>query len=119
MDKPLQITFLDVPPSDALDAHIRDKVAKLEQFYPRIIGCQVYVELVGRHQQQGKQFNVRIDLKVPGNVLVINRNQDADVYVAARGAFDSARRQLEDYAQRQRGDVKTRGGASAGQINAS
>lgn len=118
MDKPLQITFLDVPPSDALDAHIQDKVAKLEQFYPHIIGCQVYVELAGRHQQQGRLFNVRIDLKVPGKRLVINRDQDQDVYVAARNAFDTARRQLEDYARRQRGDVKSHPTAPAGPASA-
>ena len=33
---PLQITFRDMPRSDALDAHIRQKAAKLEAFHPRI-----------------------------------------------------------------------------------
>ncbi|MEW5943762.1 MAG: HPF/RaiA family ribosome-associated protein, partial [Pseudomonadota bacterium] len=40
MQVPLQITIRDIPPSDALEAHIREKVGKLEQFYPRITGCR-------------------------------------------------------------------------------
>jgi len=48
---------------------------------------------------------------VPGGELVANREPDehhaySDVYVAIRDAFDAMRRQLEDYARRQRGQVK-------------
>ena len=32
---PLQITFRNMPRSDALDAHIRQKAAKLETFHTR------------------------------------------------------------------------------------
>lgn len=106
MKIPLQITVRDIPASEALDAHIREKAAKLEQFYPQLIGCRVVVELPHKHKHQGKQFAVRIDLTVPGSEIVINRDQSEDVYVALRDAFDAARRKLEDYARRQRGDVK-------------
>jgi ribosome-associated translation inhibitor RaiA len=44
---------------------------------------------------------VRIDLKVPGKEIVVNRDHDEDIYVALRDAFDVARRQLEDHARRQ------------------
>lgn len=107
MQRPLQIVIRDIPPSDALDAHIRDKVEKLEQFYPRITGCQVTVEYAGKHKHQGKLFNVRIDLTVPGSELVVNRDMHEDVYVALRDAFDATKRQLEDYGTRQRGDTKS------------
>ena len=33
MQSPLQITIRDIPASDALEAHIRDKVEKLENFF--------------------------------------------------------------------------------------
>jgi cold shock CspA family protein len=49
---------------------------------------------------------VRIDLIVPGDELVVDRQVDEDLYVAIRDAFHAARRKLEDYARRQRGAVK-------------
>jgi ribosomal subunit interface protein len=107
MQSPLQITTRDIPHSEALDDHIKQKVAKLETFYPHITGCRVVVEIPHKHKHQGRMFNIRIDITVPGSELVVNREVDGDVYVALRDAFDAAKRQLEDYGRRQRGDVKT------------
>jgi ribosomal subunit interface protein len=99
MKTPLQITFRDIPHSDALDAHIRDKAQKLDQVFGDIISCRVVVEQPARHQQQGKPFNIHIDLGVPGSEIVVDRQANEDVYVALRDAFDAAKRQLEDYAR--------------------
>ena len=106
MNAMLQITIRDVPHSDALDAKIREKAEKLEKFYPHMMRCRVVVEVPHKHKHQGRIFNVRLDITVPGNELVVNRDADEDVYVAVRDAFDAAKRQLEDYARRQRHDVK-------------
>ena len=106
MQRPIQITLRDIGPSEALEAHIRDKAAKLEAFYPQITGCRVTVEMPARHKHQGKLFNVRIDVHVPGGELAINRDLNEDVYVALRDAFDAAKRQLEEYGRKQRGDTK-------------
>jgi ribosomal subunit interface protein len=106
MQKAIQITFKDIPPSDAVEQHIREKAAKLETFYPNIIGCHVTVELPHKHHHQGKLHNVRIDIKVPGSEIVVNRDKHEDIYVALRDAFDAAKRQVEEYGRRQRGDVK-------------
>ena len=57
-------------------------------------------------QTSGRAFNVRLDITVPGKELVVNREADEDVYVALRDAFNAARRQLEDYGRRQRGEIK-------------
>ncbi len=65
------------------------------------------LELAGRHKRKGKEFAVRIDLKVPGGELVVTREHDEDLQVALRDAVDAARRQLEDYARGQRGDVES------------
>ncbi len=106
MQRPIQITFKDIPHSDAVETHIREKAAKLETFYPNIIGCHVTVELPHKHHHQGKQHNVRIDIKVPGSEIVVNRDKHEDIYVALRDAFDAAKRQVEEYGRKQRGDVK-------------
>ncbi|MFZ1548756.1 MAG: HPF/RaiA family ribosome-associated protein [Candidatus Nitrotoga sp.] len=107
MQTPLQITIRDIKPSEALEKRIRDKAQKLEEFCTHIMSCRVVVESPHKHHHQGKQFNVRIDIGVPGNELVVNRDHHEDVYVALRDAFDAAKRQLEDYARITRGDIKT------------
>lgn len=106
MEVTLQITTRDIPHSEALETHIREKAEKLEKFYPRIMSCRIVVELPHKHHHQGRLFDLRIDITVPGGELVVNRVTNEDVYVAVRDAFDAAKRQLEDYARRQRGDTK-------------
>jgi ribosomal subunit interface protein len=106
MEIPLQISLHGIEHSDALYNAIREKAEKLERYYDHIMSCRVVLELAGRHKRHGKQFSVRVDLKVPGGELAVTREHDEDVQVAIRDAFDAARRQLEDYARGQRGDVK-------------
>ena len=112
MEIPLQVTFRSTPPSRAVEAHIREKAEKLDTFYSRIMGCRVVVEAPHRRHHKGKLYHVRIDMTVPGGELVVNREPSKhieyeDVYVAVRDAFDAARRQLQNFAKRQRRDVKT------------
>lgn len=106
MQIPLQITIRDVDHSEALEQRIREKAGKLEDFFKQIISCRVVVEMPHKHHHQGKQFDVRIDIGVPGKEIVVNRDHHEDVYVALRDAFDAAKRQLEDYVRISRGDVK-------------
>jgi ribosomal subunit interface protein len=106
MQIPLQITIRGIEPSDALETHIRDKANKLEEFFDRIMSCRVVVEVPHKHHHQGKQFNVRIDISVPGSEIVVNHDHAEDVYVALRDAFDATKRQLEDYARKLHGNVK-------------
>lgn len=112
MQTPLQITFRDMEPSPAVESKIRDKAAKLEQFYDHITSCRVTVQAPHAHSQQGKLFEVRIELEVPGRALVVSHEHHhrdqahEDAYVAVRDAFDAMQRQLEDYARKRRGEVK-------------
>ncbi len=107
MKTPLQITFRDIEQSDALEAHIREKAEKLETFFEPIMSCRVVVEMPHQHKQQGKFFNVRVDVGVPGKEIVVNRDKHEDVYVALRDAFDATKRQLDDYSRRLRGETKS------------
>jgi ribosomal subunit interface protein len=106
MQSPLKITIHGVNRSEAVDKRIRAKVENLEEFFNHITSCHVVVEMPHKHQQQGSQFNVRIDIVVPGNEIVVTRDHAEDVYVALRDAFDAAKRQLKDYAQKLRREVK-------------
>jgi ribosomal subunit interface protein len=98
-------------PSEAVEARVRERAERLERYYDRITSCRVVVEAPHRHGRQGTLYHVRVDLTVPdGEILVTRERGDAhaheDVYVAIRDAFDAARRSLEDFARRQRGEIK-------------
>lgn len=112
MQIPLQVTFRGIPPSEAVEARIREKASKLERFHSHIMSCRVAVEAEHQHHHQGNQYHIRIDITTPGKEIVVSREHHdnkahEDVYVAIRDAFDAATRQLEDHARKQRGEVKT------------
>ena len=126
---PVQIVFRNVQPSEAVEARIREEAAKLDKFYDRIMSCRVAVEAVHQRLEHGNPYHIRIDLTIPGAELVVKQEPSLhkptqqvheervpkdfavegphqDVYVAIHDAFDEMRRELEDYARRQRGGVK-------------
>ena len=116
MKIPLQITLRDIDHSEALEAHIREKAKKLESFFEHIVSCRVVVEMPHKHKHQGKAFNVRVDIGVPGSEIVVHRDFHEDVYVALRDAFDVAKRQLEDYVRRLHGEAKAHEAEYTGQV---
>jgi ribosome-associated translation inhibitor RaiA len=112
---PLHITFLNIPPSDAIEAEIRKRAEKLDQFSGHIVHCRVTVDVAGKHKHQGRLYEVRIDLTVPGAEIVISHeHRNEDVLVVIRDAFEAAIRKLEDHIRCQRGDVKIHEGHAGG-----
>jgi ribosomal subunit interface protein len=107
MQVPLQIAFRDVGPSDALAADIRKEAARLDRFCDHIVSCRVSLATVAARQQQGRLYEVHVDVRVPGEELVVTqKHTNEDAYVAIREAFDVAQRQLEEFVRMQRGEVK-------------
>ena len=137
---PLQITFRNIEPSEAVEKWIREEAAKLEEFYNHIMACRVVVELPNRRRRWGSLYHVRIDLTVPGGELVVKRQpslhrtiqqtgeptatKHREVQVphrelrqAVNDAFKEMGRRLQDYARRQRGDVKIHQPAARARIS--
>lgn len=108
--------FRDLPHSDAVESAIRERAAKLDSFCDHIMSCRVTAGIIQKHKHQGKLFNIRVDLKVPDAEIVINRDKAEDIYVAIRDAFDHAKRKLDDYARRQRHDVKSHETQTRGRV---
>jgi ribosomal subunit interface protein len=121
MNIPVQITFSNMLPSEAVRARIEELATRLDRFHERIISCRVIVRAPNRRQCSGKLYHVSIDLKLPGHEIAINRNppQDQaheDIYVAIRDAFNALVRQIEDVSRVGRGDIKTHVAKPAGLI---
>ena len=94
MDTPLQVTFRGLAHSPAIDEKIREKAARLQALSRHITSCRVTLGRRG-HQRKGREYNVRIDLRVPEREIVVNQDHDQDVRIALREAFDAAERQLK------------------------
>ena len=73
MQVPLEISFHNMDASPAVESEIRERVAKLDKLYPRLVGCRVSVELLHRQHRTGNVFDVHIELRVPGAELVVSR----------------------------------------------
>ena len=101
-----QITYRHMPHSAAMDDRIHAHMAKLESLHPRITTCHVVVDEVDRNKEQGRLFEIHIDVKAPHAEIVATRQRHEDPYVALDDAFDVAIRQIQDTLDRQRGDVK-------------
>ena len=108
MSFPLQITSRDFQLTEAMEQLIQKKAKKLETFYPRIQNCDVVIELPHKSQKKGKDYLVGIQLKVPGSEIVVKRKPHTDIYAGIRDAFTAAQRLIEDYARKQRKQVKSR-----------
>ncbi len=111
METPPEISFRNLEPTEELKRDIHGRVEKLENFYEPIITCRVMVEVPHKRHETGNQYHVRIDARVPGKELVVSQDPGddpsrEDLSVALTSAFHAMERQLEDYARKQRGDVK-------------
>ena len=121
--KPVQISFRNMAVAPELEEEVRSRVAWLDSFYPRIVGCRVVLQAPHRHRH--RPLHIRIELSLPGEDVVVEHEatlettaraartsndqggHHPDAHVAIREAFDLVRRRLED-AVRRRADVPMR-----------
>ena len=115
MDLPLDITTREAHLTDRNAALIRTKTEGLTKYYSRMTGCRVVIDGPGDRHRSGGPFKVRIELEVPGTNVIVDKQVAEDIESAIRTAFDVARRQLQDYARVQRGQVKSRSEEDAGE----
>ena len=110
---PVQITFRHMPSSPAVETRVRELAHHLKVFSDRIQSCRVVLDSPHRHHHQGKVFNVKVQVGLPGEDVVVDmerpdRDGHEDVYVVLRDAFDAAKRQLQQRMSSLRGEPKLR-----------
>jgi putative sigma-54 modulation protein len=106
MQIPLQVSFRDISHSDFVERRIFDKVEKLKKYSKKITSCRVIVATPHRQRTKGTLYHVSIDLRLPGEKIVVARDPDnhshENVYIAIRDAFEAARRQLKKLLRQKR-----------------
>ena len=89
--------------SEDTESAIRQEVAKLERFYPRITGCRVLVEAENRFASgEPVGYAVHIDLTLPQGEIPTTHQRDATLLTTVQRAFQAMTRQVEDFARIQR-----------------
>jgi ribosomal subunit interface protein len=114
MQVPLQIGFHNMASSQAIEARVRERAARLERFFDGIISCRVTVE--APHKQPHKStLGITIAIGVAGKEIVVKRElrhhqSRDDAYQVIGIAFDAAERQLEQHNRVLRREVKSHDG---------
>jgi cold shock CspA family protein len=115
---PLRIAVRNTTLSPEAEADLRERAAALGRYYERIVGCVVTIDVPqGRRKSQATEYRVRVDITLPGGEIVINRQPRDELRTAAQDAFSAARRRLEDYARRQRSEVKAHEAQPTGHVS--
>ncbi|HYH18159.1 MAG TPA: HPF/RaiA family ribosome-associated protein [Azospirillum sp.] len=125
MNTNLEIAFHNMDPSEELEGYIRERAEKLERMYDRLVGIRVALEHQHRQHKTGNVVDVRIELMVPGSDIVVSRQPNKakekyanpDARTSIRDAFEAAERQLKDFKQKLRGDVKARDAEEPGRVS--
>jgi ribosome-associated translation inhibitor RaiA len=114
-----EVTFKGLDKSPSLEALIQERIAALEQIYPRIVSCRVVVEVPHRASKNIKvPIGVSVEVEVPGRPKIVakdiqeRREAKEDQTAALTHAFDAVERQLDRLADLRGGRAVT-GGASS------
>ena len=105
MQVPLELAFHHVDPTEWAEADIRERVAKLEKVYDRIISARVRVE----RQAHNAPPVVHIELGIPGRADIVvaqadhlqRKFQSPDLKTAIAESFRIAERRLFELKEKQ------------------
>jgi cold shock CspA family protein/ribosome-associated translation inhibitor RaiA len=123
MQVPLDITFQNAEPSEAIRSEVEKQAKRLENFHDRITSCNVAVIAPQTRHRKGDLFKIDIRIAMPEHkdISVTKTHGDAPehehVAVAIKDAFAAAQRQIEDAVREMRGQVKVHEAADHGCIS--
>ncbi|MDX1486434.1 MAG: HPF/RaiA family ribosome-associated protein [Alphaproteobacteria bacterium] len=105
MPIPVQITYRDIDPSDAISARIEERVKKLERFAKRATGIHVTLAAPHHSAHKGKLYQFTLELLIPGGDIVVKQGDTPnhaheDVYVALRDAFAALERRVHEHVEK-------------------
>lgn len=115
LQTPLQITFRNMDSSAHVEDRVRERVARLDRFHNRITGVRVVVENPHKSAGGKNPIGIAVEVEVPGKMIVAKgdepvREARGDTLHVIVEVFDAIERQLDDYAEQRRGDIKGRNG---------
>jgi ribosome-associated translation inhibitor RaiA len=106
MNMPVEIHFHGLDKSEAVEARVREKVAKLEKYFSRMTSCRVVLDAAQRNLAKPKVYQLKIEIGVPKRRPIIVRHErigghaSEELNLAIRDAFEAALRKLDGMASK-------------------
>jgi ribosome-associated translation inhibitor RaiA len=102
---PLQVHFRGLDRSEAIEESVRLRTEKLARLFDRIMECRVTIDAPPPHHHKGGEFNVHIELPVPGKTITVSHTIDAAHGATGLGgalhrSFETAERLIRAHAER-------------------
>lgn len=111
MSIPTTVSFRNMGHSDRIEIEVLNRIEKLSRIFEGIIACRVVIELPHKHHRKGNLFLLKIDLRLPDKEIIVNREsveslESENFQIVLSDAFDAAKKQLREYADRKHRKVK-------------
>lgn len=115
MQIPVEIAFHNIQRSEWVEEAIREKIARLERLFERLVTCRVRVEKRASNATNSIPPVVRIEIGVPGHKDIVVSHEpehlqqkfsDPDMRTAINEAFRIAERQLLAFKEQLKGRTK-------------
>ncbi len=118
MTNTVQITFQGMDSSPIIEEAVREKAKKLEQFHQSLQSVRVVITQPHKSHQTHNGYLVKVELVVPGDTLVVSREQPLDhpaedVHHLIKDAFLAAQRMLRHAAEPHKGQARRHQAAQA------
>jgi ribosome-associated translation inhibitor RaiA/cold shock CspA family protein len=106
MQKPVEVSFHNLPPSKQAEAMIREHVARLERMYERMTSCRVRVDQRNQNAAHTIPPVVHIEVVIPGHKDIVvahepghlqRKFQTPDLHNAINEAFRIAEQRLAKF----------------------
>ena len=79
MEREPQITFKNIPTSDALEQLIRERIGRLEKFHHHIMGVRVVIEVPHAAPNSGKNaLAISVEVDVAGRPRIVVKRSEED-----------------------------------------
>jgi len=106
MHLPLDLRFVGVEPTEAVESFVRARIRDVARLCPDVTAWRVTVQQELEQEIRGRPVAVRVEATLPRQDVAFTRVHDEDVYVALREAFDAACRNMENLVHVRGGDAE-------------
>ena len=106
MERPVQIVFRHMDPSEALAREARERAASLADHDGHLANIHLSIDALRPHHHKGNAFRVVVTLRVSFRDAIVAVRENADAYAALREAMAAARSQLDGKAPRRRDTIR-------------
>ena len=111
MTLPLELTYRGLTKSDFLENAVSSRYEKLSRLDCGITYCHVILDSPNQNQLKGRDYEVHIEVRVPGSQLAVTRKTtkkgvQEDLYPVIADAFSAIERQLIKWNDKRHLDVK-------------